>query len=182
MNQEVLKKNFEAHKFQTSFFSTKEEAAAYLKENIQNTTVGMGGSQTIKEMGLYEILKENNTVYWHWEDKTPGVALKARDAEVFILSANGVAETGEIVNIDGGGNRLSASLYGPKKVYYVIGKNKIVGNLHDALRRAKEVAAEKNALRFQTDAESICNATLILSHPMMRMEVELLFIDEEMGY
>ena len=57
MNASVLKTNFENHEFHTSFFQTKEEAVSYLKEKIQGTTVGVGGSMTVEEMGLYEVLK-----------------------------------------------------------------------------------------------------------------------------
>lgn len=182
MNASVLKTNFENHEFHTSFFQTKEEAVSYLKGKIQGTTVGIGGSMTVEEMGLYEVLKENNTVYWHWKQDAPDTRLKARDAEVYLLSANAAAETGELVNIDGSGNRLSASVFGPKKVYYVIGKNKITPDLASAVQRAKEVAAVKNAKRFQAEPESICRAMLILSRPCNGMEVELLFIEEELGY
>ncbi len=183
MNASVLKENFEKHKFHTSFFKTRDEAADYLKERIQGTTVGIGGSVTVEELGVYEALKEANTaVYWHWKDTAPDTRLKARDAEVYLLSANAVSESGEIVNIDGSGNRLSASVFGPKRVYYVIGKNKIAPDLHAAIKRAREVAAAKNAVRLKKEAEEICSATLILSRPCTGMEVELLFIDEELGY
>ena len=98
MDYGKLKKSFEDHRFLTSYFETKEEAASYLKDKIRGERVGFGGSMTCQEMGLYEVLKENNQVVWHWE----GGAL--RDAvltDVYITSANALAETGEIVNIDG---------------------------------------------------------------------------------
>lgn len=198
MNYELLKKNFEAHRFQTSYFSTKEEAAAYLAGAIHGELVAFGGSMTAKEMGLDELLAKENEIAWHW--LTPGreTLLKARDAGVYILSANGVSETGEIINIDGTGNRLSASLYGPKKVYYLVGSNKIEPDMHSALMRAKNVAAAKNALRLKTKTpcvanggdrcydcnspDRICNATLILERPCKGMEVEVVFIDEELGF
>ena len=67
MDYPVLKKNFENHRFHTSYFETKEEAAAYLAEQIKGETVGFGGCMTAKEMDLFEILKKNNEVIWHWE-------------------------------------------------------------------------------------------------------------------
>ena len=78
-----------------------------------------------------------------------GYPSESPDAEVYLLSANAVSESGEIVNIDGSGNRLSASVFGPKRVYYVIGKNKIAPDLHAAIKRAREVAAAKNAVRLK---------------------------------
>lgn len=198
MNKEILKKNFEAHRFQTQFFETKEEAAAYLKDSIHEKTVGFGGSITAQEMGLYELLQEDNTVYWHWKEPGRETLLKAQTAEVYILSANGVAETGEIVNIDGTGNRVSASIFGPKKVYYVVGKNKIAPDLTAAMKRAKDVASAKNAVRLNRNTpcvanggdkcyncnspERICNATVIIERPCGGMEVEVLFVNEELGY
>lgn len=198
MDYQVLKKNFENHRFHTSYFETKEEAVLYLKEKIQGTTVGFGGSVTSDQMGLYEALKENNTVYWHWKEKGRETLKNAQTAEAYILSANGVSETGEIVNIDGTGNRLSASLFGPKRVFYVVGKNKIAPDLPSAMKRARDVASAKNALRLKRNTpcaanggdkcyncnspERICNATVILERPCNGMEVEILFINEELGY
>lgn len=198
MNYELLKKNFEFHRFKTSYFQTKEEAAAYLKDRIHNQLVGFGGSMTAKEMKLDEILKEENEVVWHWLEPGREARMKARDASVYILSANGVSETGELVNIDGTGNRLSTSLYGPQKVYYLVGKNKIAPDLHSAIDRARNVACTKNALRFNSKTpcvanggdrcydcnspDRICNAMLILERPCNGMDVEILFIEEDLGF
>ena len=198
MNYELLKKNFEGHRFHTSYFPTKEEAAEYLTGKIHGELVGFGGSMTVKEMGLDECLSKDNEIVWHW--LTPGqeARLKARDASVYILSANGVSETGEIVNIDGTGNRLAASLFGPKRVFYVVGRNKIEPDLPAAMKRARNVAAAKNARRLQTKTpcaadggkqcyectspERICCATVILERPCQGMEVEIIFIDEDLGF
>ena len=137
---------------------------------------------------------------WHWLSDMPAAEArrKAMESTVYILSANGVAETGELVNIDGTGNRLAASLFGPKRVYYIIGKNKIAPDLASAVERARNTACTKNAMRFQihtpcvadggkkcydcNSPERICNAFLILERPLNGMEVELLFVDEELGF
>lgn len=200
MDYQLLKKNFENHKFHTSYFETKEEAASYLKDQIHGELVGFGGSMTCKAMGLDKILKEDNDVVWHWLDDEPAAEARRRamNSTVYILSANGVSETGELVNIDGTGNRVAMSLFGPKRVYYIIGKNKIAPDLHGAIARAKNVACTKNAMRFGTktpcvanggdkcyDCNSparICNATVILERPCNGMEVELLFVNEELGF
>lgn len=196
MDYAVLKKNFEDHRFQTSYFETKEEAASYLKEQISGKSVGFGGSITSQEMGLYEMLQENNTVYWHWKEPGRETHMKALTADVYILSANGVAETGEIINIDGSGNRVAASVFGPKKVYYVVGKNKIAPDIPSAIKRAKDIAAAKNAVRLNrktpcaatgvchncNSPERICGVTAIVERPSTGMEVEILFVNEELGY
>lgn len=200
MDYKKLKKNFEDHRFLTSYFETKEAAAAYLKDKIRGERVGFGGSMTCQEMGLYELLKENNQVVWHWKDEMPAAAARraAMDSTVYILSANGVSETGELVNIDGTGNRVAASLFGPERVFYVVGRNKIAPDLHSAIARAKNTACTKNArcLGIKTpctasgelrchDCNSparICSASVILERPCNGMTVELVFINEDLGY
>lgn len=198
MERELLKKNFESHGFLTSFFDTKEEAAAYLTEQIQGEVVGIGGSMTVKEMGLDQMLQEKNEVYWHWNVPGRETLDKARESSIYLTSANGVAVTGELVNIDGNGNRVAQTLFGPKKVYFIVGSNKICPDLSEAMKRAKEVASPKNAMRFDkkipcrvkgdgtcyhcNSPERICRATVILERPCMSMEVEVVFIDQELGY
>ena len=109
-------------------FDTKEEAAAYLTASIKGKTVGFGGSMTLEEMGLYEKLKKENTVYWHWREEMTGDEAKAKAdlADVYITSLNGVAETGELVNIDGGGNRVAATMTKHERLYFVIGALAVV--------------------------------------------------------
>lgn len=107
MEQELLKNNFERHGFKTSFFDTKKAASDYLKDQISGKKVAIGGSVTAQEMGLYEALSEKNEVIWHWKKAGREMLVEARSAEVYITSANGVSKTGELVNIDGTGNRVS---------------------------------------------------------------------------
>lgn len=184
--------------FEVSHFASKEEASAYLAANIKDTTVGIGGSMTVEQMGLYDTLcSSGNEVFWHW--KTPGwETLESENASaVFITSANAISETGEIVNIDGRGNRLAGQVFGQKSVYIISGTNKICPDLSSAMDRARNVAAPMNSKRFQgqtpcktqdkcydcRSADRICRAMLVLMAPMMDMEkVEVVLIDEELGY
>ena len=105
-----------------------------------------------KYMGLGEALGENNEVIWHWfprENKTAEEELtNAASTEIYISSVNGIAVTGEIVNIDGTCNRLASTLYGHKKVYFVIGENKIADTLDGAIYRARNIASPLNAKRL----------------------------------
>lgn len=198
MDIQLLKKNFEGHGFKTSFFETGKEAAAYLEGILKGETIGFGGSMTAKELGLDEVLAKENRVIWHW--LTPGAETlqQAREANVYICSANGVSETGELVNIDGTGNRVAMTVFGPKKTFFLVGCNKITPNLTEAIFRAKHVASPKNALRFNkktpcvqhgggtcfdcSSPERICKATVILERPCNGMEVEVVFINEEFGF
>ena len=194
MEQELLKNNFERHGFKTSFFDTKEAALDYLKDQISGKKVAIGGSVTAQEMGLYEALSEKNEVIWHWEG---GELRRAMLADVYLTSVNGLAETGEIVNIDGNCNRVAASMFGPKRVYYVVGINKIAPDFEKALWRARNVAAPKNAQRLGKKTpcavkadrcydckspERICRGLSVLwRKPTGFEQAEVVLIEEELG-
>lgn len=198
MDIEKTIRSLKSRGFKVSHFSSKEEASSYLAENIRNSTVGIGGSMTVQQMGLYETLCDaGNEVFWHW--KTPGLETleKENASKVFISSANAIAETGEIVNIDGRGNRLAGQVFGQKVVYIIVGTNKICPDMNSAVERARNVAAPLNSKRFPgktpckaqdkcydcRSADRICRAMLVLMAPMMDMEkVEIVLIDEELGY
>ena len=186
--------------FAVSCFATREEAADYLAGAIQNTTVGMGGSKTLDQLGVYDRLKENNEVFWHWRE--PGIPTldKALTAQTYLSSANAISEDGEIINIDGRGNRLAAMVYGPgKDVYIVAGVNKIEENFDKALFRARNTAAVQNIARFAGSQpcqnpekggkcfdcrakDRCCNALLVLWGKLFDMQkLEVVLIEEELG-
>jgi L-lactate utilization protein LutB len=196
MNLEKTIRNLEGRGFRVSHFEKAEDAAAHICGQVSGKTVGIGGSKTIEALGLFEKLSENNTVYWHW--KTPGrdTLNAAALTDVYLSSANAVSEDGEIVNIDGTGNRIAATVFGHEKVFIVAGTNKIAPDFDAALKRARNVAAVKNCARFgkktpcQTDgqchdcrsAERICKALTVLWAPMNGMETEVVLIDGEFGF
>ena len=198
MDLQKIKENMERRGFGVHIFDTAAQAADYLVENIKGTSVGFGGSGTVDSMGLYERLKENNEVYWHWKDQTPGIHHKANAARVYITSANGVAETGEIVNIDGAGNRLSATTFDKETLYYVFGVNKIRPTLEEAITRARTIAAPLNAQRLNRDTpckgksgkcydcnspERLCRAmTITMGRLYTIKNIEVIIINEELGF
>ena len=125
---EALKEELEQNGFAVSVFATGQEAADYLNRQIDGVTVGLGGSMTLKELGLQESLSRHNILFSHGYSPAGSRQVQelAAGADVYILSANGIAEdTGEILNIDGNGNRVASSLFGHRKVYIVAGRNKI---------------------------------------------------------
>jgi len=126
-------KNLNSRGFDTSFFENGKDAVDYLASQLKNETIGFGGSKTIEALGLYERLCENNSVFSHWYQGYGEAQKNAVGAEVYITSANAVAQTGEIINIDGSGNRVASTLYGKKKVYIIIGVNKIAEDYDKAL-------------------------------------------------
>ena len=154
---------------------------------------------TIKNMGLYDRLKEHNDVAWHWEVPGPETLTKAGAAQVYLTSVNGIAETGELINIDGTGNRIAATLYGREKVVIVSGVNKIAPDYDQALWRARNVAAPLNARRLNRQTpcalgeevkchdckspQRICQGLTVLWGKMMGVkECEVVIIGEELGY
>lgn len=176
-------------------FETGGAAADYLNSAIDGVSVGIGGSVTVQQLGLYDRLTEHNRVYWHWQGG-PEQRAKAAEADVYLTSANGLAETGEILNIDGAGNRVASTLYGHKKVYFVIGANKLAPTRDEALWRARNIAAPRNAQRLGKktpcavkgdkcyDCKSpdrICRGLVELWGPMMGMETEVILIGEDLG-
>jgi L-lactate utilization protein LutB len=182
--------------YQVTVFDTKEQAADYLCGVIQNTTVAFGGSSTLEELGLFTRLQEHNKVLWHWkpaEGQTKDdVRLLAREAEIYLTSANGLAETGEIINIDGNCNRVTSAMYGHKKVYLVVGSNKIAPDYDSALWRARNIAAPLNAQRLNRknpcavmgdkcynckSPERICRALTVLWCKPTPIEIEVVLVD-----
>ncbi len=197
----TVKDKLLARGYRVSEFSCKEEAAAYLSDAIRNTTAAIGGSMTVKEMGLYELLSQSNRVLWHWmpaEGKTPAETLaEARDAAVYLSSVNALAETGEIVNVDGNGNRVAEIFFGHKKVYLIVGKNKLAPTLEEAVERARNVAAPLNAKRLNrrtpcaktgdrcydcNSPDRICRGVQVLLRAPGAAEYEVILIDEALGY
>ena len=197
MNIEKTIKNLKLRGFEVSFFENKEAASDYLLSQIKNTTVGIGGCLTADQMGLYEkLIEADNDVAWHWRNPGWETLEKENSAEVFISSANAIAETGEILNIDGRGNRLAGLVFGKKRVYIIAGTNKLCPDFDSALSRARNTAAVKNVMRFPNETpckidgkchdcrvpDRVCNALMVLWAPMMDMEkVEVILIDEELG-
>lgn len=192
----TVEKNLLARGFAVKTFSTGAEAAAYLDSTIDSTTVGIGGSMTVKELGLHEKLAAHNEVYWHWVGG-PQERDKAVSAQVYITSANGLAETGEIINIDGTGNRVASTLYGHQKVYFIIGRNKLAPTYDDALWRARNIASPKNAQRMGLKTpcaikgdrcynckspDRICRGLVVLWEAMMGLDMEILLVDQDLGY
>ena len=197
MDAEKTIRNLKARGYSVKRFATGAEAADYLSAQISGTTVGIGGCMTAKELGLYEKLSANNEVFWHWIVPGHETIAKANAAEVYICSANAMTEDGQILNIDGNGNRLAGQVYGKKRLFIVAGTNKICPDFDSALARARNVAATRNCLRFEAkktpckldgkchdcrSADRICNALLVLWAPMGGMTSEIILIDEELGY
>ena len=188
---ETLISNLEKKGYAARAFATGDEAVEYLVGEIAETTVAFGGSTTLDQLGLFERLAVKNDVRWHWrvpEGANARAVLKsARDASVYLASANALAETGELVNIDGNGNRVAETCFGHDRVYFVVGRNKIVPTLADALRRARTVAAPLNARRLAPNAPNfdvakICRVTTVFDAAPLMAKYEVVLIDQDLGF
>lgn len=193
-----LTENLERRGYTVHRFATGAEAAAYINASLDGRTIGVGGSMTVKELGLYDSLSKHNEVHWHWTEEGPAAREAAIGAQVYLCSANAVSETGEIVNIDGVGNRVSATLYGHREVWMVVGANKIAPDEASALRRARNVASPLNNRRTgkKTPCTASCDqcydcqspdrgcAALVVlwRKPAGIQTMHVVLVEEELGY
>ncbi len=198
MNIDSTINNLQKNGFHVTYLPSKQAAQTYLVSQLSNRTINLGDSATLDSMNLKKALSGANTVWNDWFTDQTVSRRKAAEADVFITSANAIAQTGEIINIDDTGNRVSSSLYGPGDVYFVVGVNKIAETYDQALWRARNVAAPKNAQRLGLktpcakrgdrcyDCQSpdrICRGLVVLWRSMSgagRMEVVL--VDEALGF
>lgn len=192
---EKLQKSLEAEGFAVSRFDTAAQAADYLDAALDGKTIGIGGSITVQEMGLGERLAKHNTVLWHWAGST---TQEAAGAQVYLTSVNGAAETGELINIDGTGNRVASTIFGHEEVYFIVGVNKLAPDYDAALWRARNVASPKNARRLGKKTpcavrgdkcydckspERICRALVVLwERPTGIGRAEVVLVNEPLGY
>jgi hypothetical protein len=195
-------KNLKRHGFDAHWAPDAEAARSLILERVSGyERFGFGGSATTRDLGLPEILKaRNKTIYDHWKDDTGMTDLELRlmqgRCDCFFCSANAVSATGEIVNVDGVGNRNSAMTFGCTRVMIVAGMNKVTEDLSSALRRVREVAGPMRAksLRMETPCaetgvcsdcnapQRICRITTILHRKPMMTEVSVVLINARFGF
>ena len=161
MDQNIVKRNellaqkvikgLESRNMKGYYAASKEEALKTALSLIpEGSSVTMGGAMSAHEIGLVSALKEGNYRFIdrdRSEDKRAAM-LAAYDADFFLSSVNAMTDDGVLVNIDGNANRVSAICQGPKQVLFIVGMNKVCGDLDGAMKRARNVAAPTNAQRF----------------------------------
>ena len=182
-------------------FGTAAEASRWIDGEIDGCTVGFGGSETLTEMGLYDTLSAHNMVYSHHVPKdgmtTGELRAAASGADIYLSSVNGLSENGEIINIDAQGNRVSSTLYGHRRVFLVIGENKLAPDHDKALWRARNIAGPLNARRLGRKTpcavkadrcydcrspERICRELVVLWQCPIGMDIDIVLIHEKLGY
>ena len=195
-------KNLQRRHIEGYYCPTAVEAVKKVSDLIEDgNSVTWGGTMTVRDLGIPEALKSRGTLEVLDRDlvETPeekqAMYLRAFSTDVYLTSANAISEDGVIVNIDGNGNRVAAITWGPKKVIFVIGLNKVAQTVEAALARVRGIASPINAARFdiktpcQVDGvchncnspESICNYVHFLRNSPKGRHIVVL-VGEDLGY
>lgn len=182
--------------FICELFDTKEDCLAYFKHFIRpGISVGIGGSMTVEELGLYDALKEKGVqTYWHWKGKWNQEIAKAQQSDYYLCSANAVTEDGMIYFVDRFGNRISSVCYGHSKVFLFVGRNKIVATREEAFVRGENIAVPLNTRRINRDIisgnrdsdpvteQDTQNLELLLRSNPQGQDIYVFLINEDLGY
>ncbi|MGQ9507772.1 MAG: lactate utilization protein [Thermodesulfobacteriota bacterium] len=195
--------NLESHDFKALFVKRRDEARTeILRQLSPGMRIGVGGSMTLREIGIIDLLeKEGYLLYDHWKaglskEEVLSIRKSQMRSDLFLASVNAITLNGEIVNIDGIGNRVGSTIFGPGKVILVAGYNKIVESVEEAIRRIKNVAAPLNARRLNLDlpcakvgrcvdcnsSSRICRVIVIHERRPSLTEILVILVGEELGY
>ena len=195
--------NLEKNNMNGYFVQKEEEAVKKVEELIkEGDTVSVGGSMTLFETGVIEFLRNGRYTFWDRyeeglsKDDIKDIYRKSFSADAYFTSSNAITEEGELYNVDGRGNRVAAMIYGPDKVIVVVGVNKIVRNLDEAIMRNREWAAPANTRRLNRktpcaevgycmDCKSedrICNEYVTIKRQLDKNRIHVIIVNKELGY
>lgn len=193
----------EAHDFKAIYVKAKTEALEEIWKHITpRISVGIGGSVTIRELEILGKLEAHgNVVYNHWKpglskEEVLSIRKSQMTCDLFLSSVNAVTLNGELVNIDGVGNRVNSTIFGPGKTILVAGYNKIVEDVQEAIKRTKNVAAPINAKRLNIDvpcaklgkcvdcnsSNRICRVIVIHERRPSLTDILVILVGEELGF
>ena len=209
MNENIVKRNellaetvikgLESRNMSGYYAATAEEALKKALELIpKGSSVTMGGCMSAQEIGLVDELKKGdyNFIDRYAEEDQRAAMLKAYDVDVYLASANAMTDDGVLVNIDGNSNRVSAIAYGPKKVVFIVGMNKVCGDVDHAMKRARNVAAPINVQRFGLktpcastgkcmdckSSDTICCQFMITRYSRHAGRIHVILVGEPLGF
>lgn len=184
----------------TGYYAEDKEAALKTALSLipEGCSVTMGGAMSAREIGLTDALKAGNYNFIdrdNFEDKRAAM-LAAYDADVFLTGTNAMTDDGILVNIDGNANRVSAIAQGPKKVIVIAGMNKVCGDIDEAMKRARNVAAPINAQRFNLSTpcaktgkcmdckspDTICCQFLITRYSKHKDRIHVILVNDSLGF
>lgn len=199
---QLLVKHLKSRCFDACYCATREEALAKALEQIpEGASIGWGGSASAREIGLMDAIRQGNYRPIDRDnaagpEEAKRLMKESLLADVFLTGTNALSLDGELVNIDGTGNRLGGILFGPEKVLVIAGMNKVVATLEDAGTRARTVAAPMNKQRFPmpTPCEvtgtcgdckgdsCICNQILITRNCRPAGRISVILVGEDLGF
>ena len=181
------------------YAANKEEALKKALELIpEGASVTMGGAMSAYEIGLVDTLKKGsyNFIDRYAAEDMEAAMREAYHTDVYLASVNAMTEDGILVNIDGNSNRVSAIAYGPKKVVFIVGMNKVCSDVDGAMKRARNVAAPTNAQRFGLSTpcaktgscmdckspETICCNFMITRFSRHAGRFHVILVNDSLGY
>ncbi|MBQ4650394.1 MAG: lactate utilization protein [Firmicutes bacterium] len=199
----LVAKELEKRGFDAYYVSTKEEAKDKVLSMIpEGSSVAWGGSMTLNETGIKDAIKAGNYTVIDRETAQPftdewmAIMRQALTSDFFLMSSNAITEDGQLVNIDGLGNRVAALCFGPKEVIVVSGMNKVVCSLDDAWERARNFASPLNSQRYENLAnpcvvtgmcsdcksqQSICSQ-FVVTRLVKNKRVKVVLVGEDLGF
>lgn len=203
--------NLEKNNISAYFVKTRSEVIPLIEKLVKKgAIVACGGSVTLDETGVLEHLNSGRYEFFDRykeglsREEVTDIFKKSFCVDAYFCSSNAVTEEGELYNVDGNANRISAIAFGPKKVIMVVGKNKIVPDLDSAVKRVKTIAAPKNCKRLSCDTycsikghcadmeggigkgcgspARICRHYLVSAKQAQKDRINVIIVDEDLGY
>lgn len=199
---EAIIRNLEKRNMEGFYFQSAEECTqAILKEMPKGSVIGWGGSESVKESGLMEAIHNGDyELIDRSAAKTPEEArqiyAKTVLADYYLMSTNAITLDGELINIDGNGNRVACLIQGPAHVILVVGMNKVVTDIESGVARVRNMASPANAIRLNRNLacaatgvchnclapECFCNQIVITRRSMHEGRIKVYLVGEELGY
>ena len=199
---ESIIKNLNQRNMEGYFFENSADCVkAILNMMEDGAVIGWGGSQSVTECGLMDAIHNGNyTLIDRMTAKTPDESrelyAKTVMADYYLMSTNAITMDGELINIDGNGNRVACLIHGPKHVSLVVGINKLVSNVEDGYRRVRDIASPANTRRLNKNTpcfhtgrcgdclspDCICNQVVITRRSGHAGRIKIFFVAEELGY
>lgn len=200
---ETIIKNLEKRQMKGYYFETAKEAVEKANSLLTaGVSVGYGGSMTLEETGMLSALQSNPDIVLFDRSKAANAEETMRiyhqsfDTDYFFMSSNAITTQGELVNIDGTGNRVAALIFGPKNVVLFVGMNKVCRNVDEAIYRAHNLAAAPNCNRLNRNTpcaatgvcanclspDCVCNQTVITRRSGTAGRIQVFLIGETLGY
>ncbi len=195
--------NLKRNNMEGFYCDSSEDAVALAMDLMKDAkTVGMGGAETIRECGLLDALKQSETLHFIDRDqaKTPeekkACFVETICADYFLMSSNAITMEGELINVDGNGNRLACLMQGPEHVLVIVGMNKVVQDVESGIGRLGLFAAPANAARLGTrtpcakighcmdchSEDCMCAHIVVTRHSRHKGRIKVILVGEELGF